>query len=204
MDISPQYENEVRRLLQIKQRAEAVRYLQNALNVSNSDADLLVHAVEHEITQEQQKFLKNTAIQTKGCGAVLLKIISFGFGFFGLGFMVLGIGAYLLFNYVEPGSVEVQGHVVQLTENESGSLAPVIDYEWNGETKTYRSEVYSSPPDFEVGQVVSVWVNPENPNNATVVQAEMGWIFISVFGGIGLFFCVIAIVLYRIGKKMNS
>lgn len=203
MNINPQYETEVRRLLKLNKRFEAVRYLQNTLNVSNSDADQLVGAVENEIAQEQLETVRYTAAQTKGCGSVLLKIMSFGFGFFGLGFIVLGIGAYLLFTYIEPGAVEVKGQVVQLNSNESGSMAPTIEYEWNGEIKTYRSEVYSSPPDFEIGQTVSVWVNPEDPNNATVIQTEMGWIFISVFGGIGLFFFVIAIVLFRIGKKMN-
>lgn len=206
MAINPQYESEVRRLLKLNKRFEAVRYLQNTLNVSNTDADRLVQAVEGEIASETQAALQPAVQGATGCGKVLLKVISFGFGFFGIGFILLGIGAYLLFNYVEAEAVEVQGRVVDLRASSSGGegMAPVIEYEWNGETKTHYSEVYSSPPDFEKGQVIPVWVNPENPQNVTVLYEETGRIVIYVFGGIGVFFLVIAVVLFRLSRKMTS
>ncbi|QOI98314.1 MAG: DUF3592 domain-containing protein [Flammeovirgaceae bacterium] len=205
MAINPEYENEVRLLLKQNKRFEAVRYLQNTLNVSNTDADRLVQAVENEIALEKQQVLNPAAETAKGCGSMVIKVISFGFGFFGVVFILIGIGAYLLFNYIEADAVEVQGHVVDLRPSPNGGdgFAPVIEYEWNGQTKTHQSEVYSSPPDFETGQMVPVYVNPSNPDIVTIIYEETGWIFISVFGGIGAVFIVIAIVLFRFGKKMN-
>jgi len=203
MNINPQYEHEVRRLLKINQRAEAVRYLQNKLNVSNTDAYRLVQAVESEITYEARQ---NAQAAGGGCGGVVLRLASFGFGFFGICFILLGIGAYLLFNYVESGSVEVQGRVVSLqaSKNEGGGYAPVIEYEWNGVTKTHYSEVYSSPPDFETGQVVPVWVNPDNPDSATVIYESTASLLLWIFEGMGAFFLVIAVVLFRISRKINN
>ncbi|MCK6617394.1 MAG: DUF3592 domain-containing protein [Cyclobacteriaceae bacterium] len=205
MAINQEYEIEVRRLLNQNKRFEAVRYLQNTLNVSNTDADRLVQAVENEIRLETQEVLKPVAETAKGCGNVVIKVISIGLGFFGVVFILIGIGTYLLFNYIEADAVEVQGRVVDLRPSPSGGdgFAPVIEYEWNGQTKTHYSEVYASPPDFEAGQVVPVYVNPSNPDTATIIYEETGWIFISVFGGIGAVFIIIAIVLFRFGKKMN-
>ncbi|MDL5049476.1 DUF3592 domain-containing protein [Oscillatoria amoena NRMC-F 0135] len=204
MNINPQYEIEIRSLLRQNKDAEAARYIQNVLNVSNTDAERLVQAVKNEIAQENQEALRNAANQTKGCGSMLLRIMSFGFGFFGIGFILLGIGSYFLFNYIETGAVEVQGRVIDLRENENGGLAPVIEYEWADKNRTLYSEAYSSPPDYEIGQTVSVWINPENPDNATIMYEEIGWIFIATFGGIGLFFLVVAIVLSRIRKKISN
>ncbi|MFN3839678.1 MAG: DUF3592 domain-containing protein [Cyclobacteriaceae bacterium] len=206
MAINTEYENEVRRLLKLNKRSEAVRYLQNTLNLSNTDADRLVQAVENEIANENL-YPKNPAVKNAaGCGKVVLKVISLGFGLFGVVFILIGIGTYMLFNYIEEDAVEVQGRVVELrpSPNKGGGMAPVIEYEWNGETKTHYSEVYSSPPDFETGQAIPVWVNPENPDSVTVIYEGTGWVFISVFGGIGIVFFIIAIVLFRFGKKMNS
>ncbi len=204
MSIDPQYENEIRRLLHQNKRAEAARYLQNVLNVSNTDAERLVQAVEHEITLENQRAITTVTTQAPGCGAVLLRVLSFGFGFFGIGFIILGVGVYFLFNYVDPEAVEIQGHVIALKENDTGSFAPVIEYQWEGVTKTHESEVYSSPPEYHVGQAVSVWIDPDNPETATVVFTELGWIFIYAFGGIGLFFLIIALVLNRVRKNLGN
>lgn len=198
------YENEVRRLLKLNKRFEAVRYLQNTLNLSNTDADRLVQAVENEIALESQQALK--PVNPLGCGKIILKIVSFGFGFVGLAFILIGIGAYMLFNYIEADAVEVQGRVVGLRPSQSsgGGVAPVIEYEWNGETKTHYSEVYSSSPDFETGQVIPVWVDPDNPESVTIIYEEPGWILISVFGSIGAVFLIIAFVVFRISRKMNN
>jgi hypothetical protein len=206
MNINPQYENEVRRLLKLNKRAEAARYLQNKLNVSNTDADRLVQAVENEIQFETMQATQAVKSSAGGCGKVLLKVLSFGFGFFGIGFILVGIGASVLFNYVESGSVEVQGRVVSLraSENEGGGYAPVIEYDWNGVTKTHYSEVYSSPPDFQTGQVIPVWVNPDNPDNATVIYENTARIVMWIFGGIGAFFLIIAFGLFWFSRKINS
>lgn len=43
------------------------------------------------------------------------------------------------------------------------TYAPVFEYEYNGKAYSYRSNVYSSPAEYSVGERTTIQVNPNDP-----------------------------------------
>ncbi len=66
--------------------------------------------------------------------------------------------------------VEVQGTVVRLQESQSTdsgtTYSPVFSYTVNGQQYEYESVNSSDPPSHEVGEVVTLLYNPDNPAKA--------------------------------------
>lgn len=42
--------------------------------------------------------------------------------------------------------------------------SPIMTYEWNGWTRTLQDRAYSSWNNFEVGDVIDIYINPDNPS----------------------------------------
>ena len=68
------------------------------------------------------------------------------------------------------------------------SIAPVIEYEWKGTQKQHESNTYSSPPAYELGEEVELFVNLEDPNQASVNTFTDRWLLIIIFDSIGTVF----------------
>lgn len=69
---------------------------------------------------------------------------------------------------------QVTAEVVKMTEHRSKSTgrhrghsttyAPVFKYEYDGKEYSYISTVATNPPEFSVGERVTIWVDPNSPN----------------------------------------
>ncbi len=112
------------------------------------------------------------------------------FAFVGTIMGVIGTVAWLDTNRLTRDGVRTTGTVVELVG--SRSLAPVVEYQTaEGERRTYMSDVYSSPPAYDVGEAVTLWYDPKDPHEVVLsglsrwfLPMLMGFFFL-VFGGIG-------------------
>ena len=83
--------------------------------------------------------------------------------------IILLLIAYLLYNktkkLLETG-VRTQAEVIELIRNydsDGDTYTPVFSYiHHTGETKTYTSKISSSPPAYDVGEIVNIVYNPDD------------------------------------------
>jgi hypothetical protein len=117
-----------------------------------------------------------------------------------VGGLLFAIGAFLFIRTrIFLGKAqEVQGTVVQMVWSSSsdggGGYSPVYQFRTiSGQMITVQDSLSSSPPMFQVGQIIDVLYDPENPQNArikkfwslyfvTILLCGMGFIF----GGVGI------------------
>jgi hypothetical protein len=113
------------------------------------------------------------------------------FGIFAFVATIFGIVAVVVWRYHEQTirqGVRTEGRVVSLNRNNKGSAAPVIEFETEqGETQTYYSSTYSSPPAYDRGEVVTLWYNPEAPDDVVLAGLDR-WLLPAIFGGFFLVF----------------
>jgi hypothetical protein len=69
---------------------------------------------------------------------------------------------------------EVVREVTEMYYVDEGGGAPVMQYEWRGKKHSYASRTYSSPPEYEVGQIISLYVNREEPDEISSTRFRNG------------------------------
>jgi len=124
-------------------------------------------------------------------------IILFGLVFFGIG---AGL-SYKYFNLQLNGK-QTQGQVVGLSEScddDGCTYAPVVSFETrDGSTIYYRSNYFSGPPAYEVGERVTVIFDPENPEKAAIKgEGSVFRIIFMTVGGV-----IVIFGLYIFGRSM--
>lgn len=88
--------------------------------------------------------------------------------------------------------IRTEGEVIDVNYSGKGGSSPTVSFiTERGETITYNPGVYTNPPEFSVGDRVTLWYHPDNPRNLSLEGADT-WvvplitgIFFLVFGGIG-------------------
>jgi hypothetical protein len=109
-------------------------------------------------------------------------------------------------------SVTVQGRVVGLKpvrggQNNTLSYAPVFRFDVPGRhMATVVSHTSSSPPVFQVGDMVTVHYEQGHPEGAVIDSFGQLWLGDLVFGGVGAVFTCISLLLVvavRKGKRRN-
>lgn len=120
----------------------------------------------------------------------------FFFGIFALIGTGCGIGAAVTWlNSVDLSNTGVQttGIVTDLIRSSKGSTqAPVVEFQLeNGTKHTYTSNVFSSPPAYDLGERIALWYDPADPD-VVVMDGLDRWfaplflgVFFLIFGGIG-------------------
>lgn len=138
-------------------------------------------------------------------------IFSSIFGLIGVIFLVIGCpmlagaaGLYYFLNTATQDWVKVTGIVTALNENSSydsdtGSYmttaCPTIEYTTtSGETIENDVNECASPPQYQVGETVELYYNPQDVRNVQIVGGVrdlVGNIFVIVFGILGGVFALI-------------
>ena len=118
----------------------------------------------------------------------------FFFGIFAFVGSILGLVAGVLWF----GEIDIQnkgerseGRVVDMLYSD-GAQAPVVEFPLgDGSIHQYSSNLYSSPPSYEVGEMVELWYDPNNPDRVSMAGMDSWFapvilgVFFLVFGGIG-------------------
>ena len=101
---------------------------------------------------------------------------SFFFGIFALVGTIMGAVASVVWQntttLIENG-IHTEGTVVRLLYNGKGSACPVVEYRLeNGETRTYSGNTYTNPPEYDEGEPVELWYNPERPGEVVLAGVD--------------------------------
>lgn len=97
---------------------------------------------------------------------------------------------------------EAQGTVVQMiysSDSDGGGYAPVFTFRTiTGQDITKSENLYSNPPQFKEGQVVSVLYDPEDPSRARIKKGFNLYFAPALLGFLGSVFGCIGIILLGI------
>ncbi len=143
-----------------------------------------------------------------------LLIVGLIFAVLGIVFSVIG-GAVLYSSKQSEKNCtfETKGTVVELVEKRSRNkhgtsttYAPVFEYEYNGKVYKYESKLATSPKPFEVGDKVTVMVDPDDPKEIYVPEYKTVRIFSYVFLGVGggLFIAGIILLFVFLKKRRTQ
>ena len=90
-------------------------------------------------------------------------------------------GVYMLYVSVQletKGKI-TEGIVVEMdasTTDGSTTYSPIIEFEANGETHSFKGNISSNPPQYSIGDRVDVRFDPGNPNTAQIDKGSERWL----------------------------
>lgn len=209
MSINQEVKQQVITLVQRGKRDQAKTLLMEKFQIAADDAEKLIQVVELEnpvaqgVPPDIQEKMKLVSGQAGGCIILGLRGVMIFFLIFTFVFYAIAIGLLVYINSYTGNADNITGTVVSFRENDSGSQAPVVEYTWKNEVKRYESTMYSSPPDYRVGDQVPLLVNPENPDVAVIDSFTERYMLSTVFGGLGTFFLVFSLGLLVISRKIK-
>jgi hypothetical protein len=109
---------------------------------------------------------------------------------FGMGAIFAGIAGFMFYQQykLEQSGLRAGGVVIAMvssTDNDgSTTYAPVVRFKTqNGRSYEFQSSFFASPPDYKVGDEVTVLYPPDRPAEAQI-KGE-GQLFIIIFGIVG-------------------
>jgi len=123
--------------------------------------------------------------------------------FFGLVFFGIGAGMTYYQIIFRQDAMQAPGEVIGLSENcddEGCAYSPVVLFTTqNGTTAYYHSTFSSSPPEYKVGERVTIFYKAENPEKA-VISGE-GGVFRFIFMGVGGVIIVASLLFFASNLK---
>jgi hypothetical protein len=79
---------------------------------------------------------------------------------------------------------------------------PTFEYEFNGQSYTHVSSTSTSSKEFEIGQTISILVDPKDPQEILVNSFMEKWFVPLLLGGIGIVFTGMGYLVFRLlGRK---
>jgi len=131
----------------------------------------------------------------------LPRIFYWAFG--GVGFTLLAIAAVIFYfgQKAQDQYIKVEGVVVRNQFN-GGMARPVISYKWQGEEHLYADNTYTSPPAYDRGEKIELFVNPNDPKDVWINSFIGRYLAMTIVGGIGLIFLgFLALFHYAFNKQ---
>jgi hypothetical protein len=130
------------------------------------NVDKAVNAVEKAAGVANRLYL--------GCGILFANLFFAGFCLWG------AYAAYTSWTLEQTGTVTT-GIVVEMEESSDGDggccvYSPVIEFSAAGQTYTLEGDTASSPPQYEVGEEVSILYDPANPDTAQINKWTERWL----------------------------
>lgn len=130
------------------------------------------------------------------------KVVAITFALIGSMFLVIGVGfswsSYSLLTVAKRS----EGTVIKLVQNgqqarhgNRAGVAPVVEFFLEGNRHEFQSWLSTSPPQFDVGDKVTVLYDPNDPRRAGIESFVTLWLFPTIFGGIGVVMLVVATVI---------
>ena len=186
---------EVAGLLKTGRKLDAVQVVRKKLHVGLTEALVLVGEVAREANPNAVSF------NATGCA----QLVARGLGIFLMIVSVFFLGAGAIIYFLQSQSIgnsdRVAGLVTEMKTLDNGASAPVVAYEWKGNKRSYESTYYSSPPDYQVGQSVFLFVNRDDPEDIILDTFSDRWALMVGLGVIGGFLLLVSIVFIYFARR---
>ena len=180
---------------------EAVKLVKEEFSLSLKDAMTLVEAMENDraagATVFQQGKFPDRFGQGHSPGKVLTMVPKI---FMAVAVLLLAIAATVAYDTDESlaASEQVPGRVVDLVYASGGGYKPLVEYELEGKTLRREGGVASTPPSYEIGEEVVVYVSKENGWDVRIGGFLELWFLPMVLGFIGAVFLFIGGVAHAV------
>ena len=183
--------NDIANLLKQGNKIEAVKLAKETYGSTLKEALEYVDDIEFEMGSG------GTSPPTAP-GLNVFKLVGTIFASIGVLLIIIAGFIYQRKNASVEKSVKVPGVVTEY----HGNYAPVVDYIWEGKKKRYYSDVYSSPPAYDIDEEVTMLVNREDPSDVMIDSFSDRWIAIVILGGLGTFFFLFGSLFVYFGRKV--
>lgn len=183
----------VENFIRQQRKIEAVKFVHKKLNLGLKEALTQVELIQKEIDPNF------TPSSGGGCKKIGYRIFGFIFGFIGLLLLGVGVLLYALNAEIVKEENKTEGIVTALTG--STTVAPTFSYTWKGQVYEYASTISSSPPAFTINERVTLYVNPEKPEEVVVDTFSERWLAITIFVCIGGVFTFLSIIFFFSSRK---
>lgn len=198
-------------LLRMGEKLETVRYLQDVLNVSAEQALQLAEKLdeEAEFNENNELRLKFNELKAKMENPPSARFPrTIGLIFMGIGIVMLTVVIYQVYADYQfsQKAISVSGEVVSYdsyysSDSDGGGstmYTPTFAYTFNGKEYTYVSSTSSSSPDFEVGELVEILVDPDDPQNILINSFWERYLIAVILGFLGTMFTGLGYMSFRI------
>ncbi len=122
----------------------------------------------------------------------------------GIGLVMWGLAVYFFIekNSQLANSYLTTGVVVDYIVGDG--LAPVIAYEIEGIAYRYVSNVYSTPPPYELNETVEIYVSQDDPNSIIINSFINKWLIVTIFASFGMVLDLIGLLLLKLKSSAQS
>lgn len=213
MTLTPEQKEEAIDLIHVGNKLEAVRYLQQVLNINAEQALLLTEKLEQEIKAEDEAVfeeLKMARENNPQQSPINVGRLVGGI-FMGVGSILLAVVAWIsVSNYkFAQRAIPVTGTVINYNNYESRNddgrhttmYTPTYQYDFNGKTYTYISSTSSSSREYEINEKVNVLVDPDQPEEVLIDSFWDRWFVVVLLGFMGTLFTGLGYLVFRfLGK----
>lgn len=173
---------QVKSMLRDGRKIEAINLVRETQYVSLQEALAKVEAIESLIDPDFRPTAASGS--RKDTFGVVGKI------FAGIGVLLTCIALYIFYLKQDTisNSEKGTGVVTDMVYSSGGAAAPSIEYQWNGARHVHQSNVYTTPPAYEIGEEVKLFINREDPEDVVIDSFTGRWVAIMIVGGLGIFF----------------
>lgn len=211
MTLTPEQKEHVIELIEMGDQLDAVRYLQETLNITTDQALLLAEKLEEETETELEKEFNSMQDEMRRNPDVNVGKLVGGI-FMSLGVIMLAIAAYFIVsNYkFSERAITVKGKVVNydsyLSRDDDGGsttmYTPTFEYEFQGKNYTHKSTTSTSSKDYEINELVDVLVDPEEPTEILIDSFWEKWFVSVLLGFLGTLFTGLgSMAFFILGKR---
>ena len=206
MTLTPEQKEHAVELIEMGDKLEAVRFVQQTLYISVEQALTLTEKLEGELKSPNEN---PSDAPTMNVGRLLGSI------FMSLGGIMLAVVAYLAFsNYkFEQRAQPVKGKVVDYQSYQSANskgggyttmYTPSFEYPFQGKPYRYKSSTSSSSKEYEIGEAVEVLVDPLEPETPLINTFWEKWFLPVLLGSLGTMFTGMGYLAFRVfGNQHN-
>jgi len=211
--LSEQKEHAVQ-LIEMGDNLEAVRYLQQTLQITAEQALVLTEKLKEEVEAspllDEFKAMQQELSQKPSIN--LGRLV--GSIFMSVGAIMLVVVAYLIVsNYqftqrakVVTGKVTNYDSYQSYHKDNSGSTTmytPTFEYTFNGKIYSHKSTTSSSSKSFDIGESVEILVDPSDPHSILIHDFFDEWFLSILLGIMGTMFTGMGYLAYRILGKTS-
>jgi len=201
MQIPETTKTKVRQLIAANKKIEAVKLVKEEFDLSLKTALEVVEAIEAKESVQfnsiQRETFANRHVRPRVNTFSLLSKV-----FLGVGTLLLALGAALAWDTDRQlaNSERVTGTVVDLVSGSGNGAYPLVEYSYKGQQRTVSGGVTSSPPVYELGEQVGIYV-PNDPTQEVLIDSltEL-WFVPLILSFIGFVFVFIGGVAYLVNR----
>lgn len=137
------------------------------------------------------------------------KVVALVFLVIGSMFVLVGGGFAMSSWSLLAVAQRTDGTVIRLVHNvqqgrNRGSVAPVVEFHLDGQRHEFQSWLSTSPPQFDVGDKVTVLYDPNDLQRCRIDSFVTLWLFPTIFGGLGFVAITVSGVILGVGSLRET